>query len=108
MDARFGRYAKSAWTQLQWKFQVVQPCADFPLGVKTTYRAYAQDQVNEITKVLGYAVHNCHVKWFPEAEKVSGIVEGIYILNKFPTDPIEAEVFLPNSRELLENVYSKV
>ena len=112
MDTRFGRYAKCAWTQLQWKFEAIQPCADFPLGVKTTYRAYAQDQVNEIvsdsTKVLGYAVHNCHVKWFPEAEEASGVVEGMYILNKFPTDPIQAEAFLPNSKELLDSVYSKV
>ena len=111
MDAKFGRYSKCAWTQLQWKFQAVQPCTDFPLGVKTTYRAYAQE-VNEIvsdsSKALGYAVHSCHVKWFPEAEEASGIVEGMYILNKFPSDPIIAESFVPNSRELLDNVCSKV
>ena len=39
MDVKFGRYSKCAWIQLKSKFQAVQPCADFPLGVKTTYRA---------------------------------------------------------------------
>ena len=48
------------------------------------------------------------MKCFPEAEEDSVIVEGMHILNKFSSDPIIADDILPNSRELLDNVYSKV
>ena len=71
IDPKLSRYAKLVWTQLQWRFQQVEACSDFPLGFKTTYRTYAQDVANEIvedrSKEIGYACHSCHVKWFPEA-----------------------------------------
>jgi hypothetical protein len=38
MDQEFSRYAKLQWTQLQWRFQKKSVSANFPLGVKTTYR----------------------------------------------------------------------
>ena len=110
IDSKLNRYSKLAWTQLQWRFQQVDACSDFPLGVKTTYRAYAQDVVNEIvedrSKEIGYACHSCHVKWFPEAEP--GIPEGMYVLSKFPADTIKPDNFVTGSRNELERVIKKV
>ena len=47
-DDKFSRYSRGEWTQHQWIFEAVDPCDSFPLGVKTTYRKYAQDKVIEI------------------------------------------------------------
>ena len=95
---------------LQSRFQQVEASSDFPLGVKTTYRAYAQDIANEIVedrcKDIGYACHSCHVKWFPEA--VSGTPEGMYVLSKFPADTIKPDNFVPGSRDELERVLKKI
>ena len=48
LDPKFNRYCRTEWTQLQFKFDAVAPCADFPLGVRTMYRRYASDEVVEI------------------------------------------------------------
>jgi hypothetical protein len=48
IDPDFGRYAKTQWTQLVWKFEAVDVCPAFPLGVKTTYRSYSTDEVRII------------------------------------------------------------
>jgi hypothetical protein len=110
MDKQLARYAKLAWTQLQWRFQQVEVSPDFPLGVKTTYRAYAQDVVNEIvedrSKEIGYACHSCHVQWFPEAGPEGPA--GMYLLSKFPTDNIKPENFIAGSRDELEKVLKRV
>ncbi len=110
MDKNLARYAKLAWTQLQWRFQQVEVCPDFPLGVKTTYRAYAKDVVNEIvedrSKEIGYGCHSCHVQWFPQAGPDGP--EGMYVLMKFPTDNIRPEPFIPGSRDQLEQVLKRV
>ena len=45
IDKKFAKYSKEKWTQLQWRFQKVSQSKDFPLGVKTTYRAYASENV---------------------------------------------------------------
>ena len=48
IDINFGRYSKTDLTQLQWIFEATVPCKNFPLGVKSFYRAYCQDRVVEI------------------------------------------------------------
>jgi hypothetical protein len=49
MDSQFARYAKQEWTQLQFIFEAVEKNKEtYPLGVKTSYRAYCQDFVTEI------------------------------------------------------------
>ena len=37
-------------TQLQWMFEGVEPCVYFPLGCRTSYRAYCSDSVVEFIK----------------------------------------------------------
>jgi len=48
LNPNIGRAFKEEWTQLQWTFEAVDRTLEFPLGVKTTYRAYSFDVVNEI------------------------------------------------------------
>ena len=48
------------------------PTSDFPLGVKTTYRAYSSDEVFEIVddvqSPIGYSYRNCKVTTQPAAQ----------------------------------------
>lgn len=44
----FKRAFKEEWSQLQFSMQHVEKSLDYPLGVKTTYRAYAADTTFEI------------------------------------------------------------
>lgn len=48
IDVKFGRYCKQEHTQLQFTFEAVAVSDDFPLGCKTTYRAYSENDVIEI------------------------------------------------------------
>jgi len=102
MDSHFGRYAKLQWTQLQWRFQRVPISVNFPLGVKTTYRAFCQDEVWEIIKDsekrVGFSGRVCKVQWFPEEDKERNIPEGFYLLQRFPDSEIKPEAFIPDSR----------
>ena len=52
IDPAFGHYAKTQWTQLVFKFEAVEVCPAFPLGVKTTYRQYSNDEVCVFLTVL--------------------------------------------------------
>ena len=47
-DPAFSRAFKEEWTKLQWIFQAVSPSERFPLGVKTTYKAFSQDEVYNV------------------------------------------------------------
>ena len=66
LDTKFNRYCRVEWTQLQFKFEAVSPCADFPLGVRTMYRRYAADEVVEIKnktgEPTGYIEEFCEVR----------------------------------------------
>jgi hypothetical protein len=42
------RLWKEEWTQLQFIFESVEKSTSFPLGVRTTYRAYSSDEVVEV------------------------------------------------------------
>jgi hypothetical protein len=48
VDSKFSRYCKKDFTQHQFIFESVDKSDSFPLGCKTTYRAYAADAVVEI------------------------------------------------------------
>ena len=110
MDTKFGRYAKLQWTQLQWSFEKVDVCAAFPLGVKTLYRAYCQDVVNEIVEDanfdLGYVRQTCQVEWFPK--QTAEAPAGMFVLQRFPTGELLPEPFVEGSRATLEHVTKRV
>jgi hypothetical protein len=71
MDHKFGCYCKEDQTQLQFIFEAVTPSEDFPLGCKTTYRAFSRPQVMEIVShaggEMGMLARNVNVNTFPEA-----------------------------------------
>jgi len=92
MDQKFERYAKAKWTQLQFRFEAVPLSEDFPLGVKTTYRRYAQDKVIEIKQNVaagcGFSEEYCDVSWFPAAKEAENGLparpEGMFLLKHLP------------------------
>ena len=42
VDPNYARLFKGEWTSLQVSFEAVEICDRYPLGVKTTYRAYSK------------------------------------------------------------------
>ena len=48
--SRLSQYAKGKWTQLQFFFDSIDKSEHFPCGVRTRYRAFAQDKVWLIEK----------------------------------------------------------
>ena len=110
IDSKFGRYAKDKWTQLQWRFQKVEKSDNFPLGVKTTYRAYCRDEVflinTDDTKDCAFSCHNAKVRWFPQASETEP--EGMYLLQSLPSGEILPEEFIPDSRKIVDDVLKKV
>jgi hypothetical protein len=108
IDGNFGRYAKGEWTHLQFEFVAVDVSADFPLGVKTTWRQYCADSVVRIVEdaeaECGFADELLRVKSFPAAVPEDGIVEGAYLLQSLPVGIPAPEAFEPDSRAKLEKV----
>jgi hypothetical protein len=51
LDKLFGSYCKKDSTQLQFVFEAVTVSNSFPLGVKTTYKAYSAEEVVEIREI---------------------------------------------------------
>ena len=83
----------SQWTMLQFTFEAVDRCPMFPLGVKTTWRAYCADKVARIVEdeqsLCGFADEQLTVKTFPEADPEKGIPEGAYLLKRLPDPAID-------------------
>ena len=87
---------KDIQTQHQWKFYAVPVGEFFPLGCKTTYRAYSADQVIEfvkqpktkcLSKIGRYTVY---CRWYPSAlcDPNRRGVEGLYLLTRLPACPV--------------------
>ncbi len=88
-DLKFSRYCKEEQTQHQFFFEQIPISDDFPLGVKTTYRAYAAENVIEIVEDLKVDVKlravNVRVNTYPTAESNGTKVGGMYVLQEYPT-----------------------
>ena len=87
----FNRLRKKQ-TQLVWKFQAAARSVRYPLGVKTNYRSFYQDEVFEIRKIattglldLGVGLEPIltTVQWFPEEH-----APALNILKDIPTKNI--------------------
>ena len=95
---------------MQWSIEKVEICTDFPLGVKTMYRAYSCDEVNEIvldsSKHFGYSCQKVNVQWFPAATQSTP--SGMYLLQRFPMGEIKPCKFVENSRAILDHVLKVV
>jgi hypothetical protein len=88
---------KELQTQHQWRFEAVPVTPNFPLGCKTTYRAYSSDKVVEfeikdkescitpVGRATGLEPCTVKSKWQPQLDPTSKRrVEGIYILRSIP------------------------
>ncbi len=119
-DKKFERFAKEDWTQLQWIFQAVERCEQFPNGCKTTYRAYAADTVIEIrdgTSVDWVLANKPSLKTdfipiqltvneFPKASP-SRPLGGLYLLLKtVPSGPLRVASYKEGARSQLDKVIS--
>jgi hypothetical protein len=63
--ANLSRYAKGQWTQLVFNFDAVPSSEHFPCGVRTTYRAYSQDEVVLIEpSIMHPSGHNVYMNVF--------------------------------------------
>jgi hypothetical protein len=116
-DPKFGVYCKGENTQLQFTFEAVDSCTDFPLGCKITYRAYSKDRVIEIFQEetpefpgINLKPRCCEVNSFPAENVEKRIPSGMYILNSLP--PSTRQIFpcplVSNSKELLDEVLSDI
>ena len=88
IDPELEYFTKNEDTQLQWRFKSVEVCSDYPFGVKTEYRLYAQDTptiiVEQIDKYdlygIGYEALDIECVWHGSWNR-SEIAEEIEILN---------------------------
>ena len=116
----FYSWTKREQTQHQWKCEAVPVSVEFPLGVKTLYRAFAQDEVIEIVdavppyksdagKYLGIEAVCTEVKYLPKANPEKGRTEdGMYLLYGLPINQLMPMPFIHGSRETLEKVARSV
>jgi len=82
------RYCKENDTQLQFIFEACEVSVYFPLGVKTTYRAYSASNIIEIIDDPNVDIKlraiSVEVNSYPTAETNGTEVDGMYVLQKCP------------------------
>jgi hypothetical protein len=106
IDPHLGRLFKEEWTQLQ---VILEADNNSPMGVKCTYRAYAQDDFIEIVEEENYPG--------PDAQSISGLIpqhckvrtrplpseQPVNILRSFPIGDFSPAPFIAGARELMES-----
>jgi len=98
IDKKLARLHKDIQTQHQWRFEAVKLSVYFPLGCKTTFRAYSSDKVVEFIKkpkmqcispigqYTGLEATTLYCRWYPSSECDPSRVgiEGFYLLRNLP------------------------
>jgi hypothetical protein len=115
IDEHLANLHKEIYTQHQWRFEACAPTSYFPLGAKTTYRAYCSDAVVEFRKVpkresmthmgsiLGYEPTMTFCTWYPtrSCDKTRP-VEGIYLLRGLPH--VTKVTYTPFPVDIIESI----
>lgn len=97
-------FCNMEWTVLQWRFQAVTVSPDFPLGVKTMWRAHPAEHAVEIErkepsqcltaigKRSGIEAVPCYYNWWPlkDTNESRMGVEGFHLLLKMPHGRLKA------------------
>lgn len=105
IDVALEGYTKEKLTQLAFKFERVPRTKEFPLGVKTLYRAYCSDTVYELipckaseTALTGWVGSKVSCWWGPTANKAYNTdIEGLYVLKRLPSSqPVVPTTFVAN------------
>eukprot|EP01031_Cornospumella_fuschlensis_P028326 gene28326-34201_t len=100
IDPFFAYNAKGDYTQHSWRFEGCARSRDFPLGVKTTYKAYMQDKVVELipddSTEWGIAAATTYCRRHPVyVADTARRVEGMYILQSVPSSNLKPAAFVP-------------
>ena len=120
IDKKLVGYTKKFDTKLQWKF-TKSDAPEFPLGVKSIYRAFCSDNVLLIVdkkfvpeEKLAYSALNVGmqavealVDWQPK-NRITNKVVGQYQLKKFPTKKIIPQGLVSGSRAKLNAVVNSI
>jgi hypothetical protein len=100
IDKKLKGFAKEEDTQLSWKFETIPRSKDFPLGVRSMYRAYASDKVyeiiipdktNAVKDIVPYTVAETVCRWQPTVlgQEDLGIThDGMCVFLSIPLGPI--------------------
>jgi hypothetical protein len=109
-DPQFGRFAKEEWAQSQFMFEKVPVSDDHPMGVKTTYRAYCQDEFIEIVEdpeceksLCGLIPQRCEVHTHPLPGEAP-----LNVIRSFPSGDFAPSPFITGSRALTEALCKKM
>lgn len=116
IDTSFSTFAKEDDTQLAWKFEAVPRSDQFPIGVKTSYKAYASDafvyefkfssvEDADIPEVP-LKVQKLFCEWQPkqEGQRELGVRhDGLFILRSFPLGPIVPDDFKAGHRKVFDD-----
>jgi len=98
IDKKLARLHKDIQTQHQWRFEALKPSVHFPLGCKTTFRAYSSEKVVEFVKkpklqcispigqYTGLEATTLYCRWYPSAkcDPARVGIEGFYLLRNMP------------------------
>jgi len=109
IDTKFSNYAKEEMTQLCWRFEEVPVSNYYPMGVKTMYRAFANDVVYELVpdltvgSELGWKAARTHTSWGPLAKHNvhNSPIDGIHIMQRFPPFALVPTDFTPRCHDTL-------
>ena len=111
--SKIEHFAKTKWTQCQFRFEMVNRSADFPLGVCVTYRTYVQDVVTLIVddedpaSLTGKKPVDFVSRWLPGPPEHK--IVGLYILDCLPVfSDLRMEPLVEGSRQFLEALVRKV
>ena len=112
-DELFARWKITKWAQLQFTVEEVDSSDEFPLGVRTTYRAFTKDTAivlkedkspTALVPLEPFEV-TVHSHPLPSEERPSG---GLYVLQRLPSKPIRPAPFIIGSSKYLSEVMAKV
>ena len=109
IDPNLGHWAKNEWSQLQIIIEKVEVSNQTPLGVKTTYRAYVEDEYVEIVQDIGTTnAHRSVCGLIPQLCKVrTHPLPGephLNWLHKIPDGDIEPAPFITGSHDAMAGV----
>jgi len=127
IDTEFSNYTKEEETQLQWKYEAVErDITFFPLGVKTTFKAYSSDKVVEfdiqspdicyspIGQLTGLEPRTHFNTWNPAQYGINSLshrqgVEGFNILTGYPeANKIIFKDFVSESVEYIKGCINSI
>lgn len=119
IDPQFGGYAKGEKTQHQFIFEAVEPDPTFyPLGCKTTYRAYSCDSVLEIIELpedvpglpgMKLRPQQCLVYTFPAPSAENSFPGGMHVMKRWPVmTRVPFQPIVPKSHDLFEEIMCEV